>query len=69
MVIEATITRNKTQTTMVRAEGREHDLRATIMQCYTIYTILQTILQFCLFFFINNILNRWWHMVAMHHRH
>ena len=27
MVMEATITRNNTQTTMVRAEGREHDLR------------------------------------------
>lgn len=27
MVIEATITRNNTHTTMVRAEGREHDLR------------------------------------------
>lgn len=27
MVMEATITRNNTQTTIVRAEGREHDLR------------------------------------------
>lgn len=27
MVIEATITRTNTHTTMVRAEGREHDLK------------------------------------------
>lgn len=38
MVIEATITRNNTHTTMVRAEGLEHDLRQTRFQHYfTIY--------------------------------
>lgn len=38
IVIDATITRNNTHTTMVRAEGREHDLQPeTVSPYFTIH--------------------------------